>query len=201
MGDEVQALLNEILSEVKALRAEWREIQTNKTIGISNKYVIGGVPLEEWLRKNNPEINAQTFYNRLRRGWTIERAAKTPNMEKKKYMFEGLPVKQWLAQNNPGISVQVFHDRLHRGWSIEEALKIPKGDSRYIKIKHEGAYHYTKSGVTIKGSRKSNIASEGKGRVLTWKNFVNKGENEDFVEWDDNTTKRKEWLDELKKSK
>ena len=183
MSDE--ALLNEILSEIKALREEWREMREQRNIGISNKYVIGGVPLGEWLEKNNPEVDAQTFYNRLRRGWTIEKAAKTPNMKKEKYTFEGLGVKEWLAQNNPAVTVQIFHDRLHRGWSIDEALKIPKGDSRYIKIKHEGAYHYTKSGVTIRGGKKSAIASEGKGRVLTWKNFVNKGEvsEDDLTAW------------------
>ena len=68
-------LLNEILAEIKALR---HEIKLPK---IAQKYVMGGLPIDEWLKKNNPEICPSTFRKRIRMGWDITRAAKTPKMQ------------------------------------------------------------------------------------------------------------------------
>ena len=68
-------LLNEILAEIKALRHEM------KMPKIAQKYVMGGLPIDEWLKKNNPEICPSTFRKRIRMGWDITRAAKTPKMQ------------------------------------------------------------------------------------------------------------------------
>ena len=182
-NEKILSLLNEILAEIKSL----------KVITTPTKYAIEGVPLRDYLAKNNPKITAGIFYNRLRRGWSVEDAASKPKSNKKTYKYEGLPIKEWLSENNPSVKVSIFHNRLNQGWSVKEAATIPKGDSRYVKIQHEGAYHYAKSGITIKGGKGANIASEGKGRVVLWKNFVNKGEasEEDL----------QAWKNELKRSK
>ena len=73
----MQDLLNEILNEVKALRAEIKTARFKP----AQKYVLGGMPIDEWLKKNNPEICASTFRKRIRMGWDIARAAKTPRMQ------------------------------------------------------------------------------------------------------------------------
>ena len=73
----MQDLLNEILNEVRALRAEIKAARFKP----AQKYVLGGMPIDEWLKKNNPEICASTFRKRIRMGWDIARAAKTPRMQ------------------------------------------------------------------------------------------------------------------------
>lgn len=78
----MQDLLNEILNEVRALRAEIKALRHEiKLPKIAQKYVMGGLPIDEWLKKNNPEICPSTFRKRIRMGWDIIRAAKTPKMQ------------------------------------------------------------------------------------------------------------------------
>jgi hypothetical protein len=78
----MQDLLNEILNEVRALRAEIKALRHEiKLPKIAQKYVMGGLPIDEWLAKNNPEICPSTFRKRIRMGWGITRAAKTPKMQ------------------------------------------------------------------------------------------------------------------------
>ena len=78
----MQDLLNEILNEVRALRAEIKALRHEiKLPKIAQKYVMGGLPIDEWLKKNNPEICPSTFRKRIRMGWDITRAAKTPKMQ------------------------------------------------------------------------------------------------------------------------
>lgn len=74
MSDELQALLNEILAEVKFLR---HELETAK-FKPAQKYVLGGMSIKEWLAKYNPEVSYGAFRARIKRGWDFERAAKTP---------------------------------------------------------------------------------------------------------------------------
>lgn len=74
MSDEVQALLNEILAEVKFLR---HELETAK-FKPAQKYVLGGMSIKEWLEKYNPEVSYGAFRARIKRGWDFERAAKAP---------------------------------------------------------------------------------------------------------------------------
>lgn len=78
----MQNLLNEILNEVRTLRAEIKALRHEmKMPKIAQKYVMGGLPIDEWLKKNNPEICPSTFRKRIRMGWDITRAAKTPKMQ------------------------------------------------------------------------------------------------------------------------
>lgn len=77
MSDDVKALLDEILAEIKALRCE---LETAK-FKPAQKYMLGGMSIKEWLEKYNPEISHRTFLNRVRRGWSVERAAKAPKTQ------------------------------------------------------------------------------------------------------------------------
>lgn len=67
-------LLSEILAEIKALRAELEAAKFKP----AQKYVLGGMSIKEWLQKYNPEISHATFLSRVRKGWSVERAAKAP---------------------------------------------------------------------------------------------------------------------------
>ncbi len=77
MSDEMKALLDEILNEVRELR---RELETAK-FKPAQKYVLGGMSIKEWLEKYNPEVSHKTFLRRIQRGWSVERAAKAPKMQ------------------------------------------------------------------------------------------------------------------------
>lgn len=105
--------------------ADWHEQANNRR---NNKFFeFEGIKLtlKEWSEKL--ELNHQTLLNRLRRGWSIERAFKTrPCAASREFLgSEGviLTFSHWSKKK--GISVRTLRDRLKSGWSIEKTLNTP----------------------------------------------------------------------------
>ena len=81
-----KALLNELLNEVKELRAELKEIKdseffkrkSSKISGAVRGYVFDGLPLREWLKAHNVDVSVNMVHNRLYRGWTLKEAIEIP---------------------------------------------------------------------------------------------------------------------------
>lgn len=45
---------------------------------VNYKYLIDGVPVKEWLEANNPDVSYNTFITRIRNGFSVDDAARTP---------------------------------------------------------------------------------------------------------------------------
>ena len=78
----------------------------------------------EWAEELN--INPITFYSRIRKGWTIERAITETSDDKTlliEFNGEKKPIKEWSL--TLGISLSVIYNRLKAGWTHEKALGTP----------------------------------------------------------------------------
>lgn len=72
-----------LLNELKALRAEMRELKAllSERLRRNNGarcYEIDGLPLREYLAKNNIDVSVNMVHNRLYRGWTLKEAITIP---------------------------------------------------------------------------------------------------------------------------
>ena len=89
----------------------------------------------EWIEDLG--INAATFYSRIRKGWTPERAITESSDDKTLLIeFDGnkKTIAEWALHLNIGL--HIIYQRLKRGWTYEKALSTPvryKSDCKKYK--------------------------------------------------------------------
>lgn len=67
-----------------------------------------------------------TFYSRLRRGWSQEKALKEPVRERRSISSRGIGRKL----RSSGIGNVTYQARRQRGWTEQEALSVPVGGAK-----------------------------------------------------------------------
>lgn len=78
--------------------------------------------MSEWGRRTG--LTVQTISDRLRRGWSAERALGTPPHHRiLTHEGRSLSLSEWARRT--GLSVKTLAIRLDRGWSVERALSQP----------------------------------------------------------------------------
>lgn len=83
-------------------------------------------------------LSANLIADRLRRGWTVERAILTPNSYIKRWLeVDGIKRPLMEIARERGIHPVTLQDRLNRGWSVEDAISTPASDG-YTYITFEG---------------------------------------------------------------
>lgn len=77
----------------------------------------------EWIEELN--INPVTFYSRIRKGWTHERAITEPTNKSLLIEFNGeeKTIKEWALDLE--LSIYVIYERLKKGWTYEKTLGTP----------------------------------------------------------------------------
>lgn len=87
------------------------------------KHFIDGIPAAEVADQHG--VDSQTFYRRLNRGWTVERAAtqsqKAPGSPL--LLDDGSPAMETAVRL--GIAPWVVHGRLYDGWTLSDAVGTP----------------------------------------------------------------------------
>lgn len=96
--------------------------------------------LIEWA--NEIKIKPTTLYDRLHKGWDVERALTTPLGQgvKKFYLYNGKrkTIAGWSAEK--GLSERLVRGRLERGWTIDRSLETPSEVKSSRSILFEGKY-------------------------------------------------------------
>lgn len=102
-----------------------RTIQA-RNMGNNVRYTVKGESLtcKEWEEKTG--INASTIKNRIKRGWSVERAVQAPvNSHAARYEANGINLTLTEWSEKTGLKRQTLIDRLKSGWSIERAVTEP----------------------------------------------------------------------------
>lgn len=78
--------------------------------------------MADWAK--DKKIPKSTLFNRLKRGWSPERAITSP-IANKAANGSVVPSSISVAAQKLGIKIQTLHSRIRRGWTIGSALNTP----------------------------------------------------------------------------
>ena len=141
MGDKPDGMTLDRIDNDKGYSKEncrWATITTqarNKSTNLVITFQGKTQTAAKWIEELN--INPYTFYSRIRKGWTVERAITESSDDRTlliEFNGEKKTIKDWALALN--LNIYVIYARLKKGWSYERTLSTPvryKSDSKKNK--------------------------------------------------------------------